>query len=63
MENMVLGKKYTYTHTHTHTHTQIDVYTDRDEYIYISKIKLCPRQLKREFQNWKFSLFAEETVR
>lgn len=37
----------------THTHTQIDMYTDRDEYIYISKIKLCLRQLKREFENWK----------
>lgn len=29
------------------------MYTDRDEYIYISKIKLCLRQLKREFENWK----------
>lgn len=44
---MVLGKIYIY------THTEIDVYTDRDEYIYISKIKLCSRQLKREFENWK----------
>lgn len=35
------------------THTHIDRCECRDECIYISKNKLCTRQVKRKLENWK----------